>query len=77
MIYVFYTAFKQSSSRYIDHIVCRARLRVGETELLNFLFGVYACVSVSVSLSVDTILSPQLLIQFSRDVNETFQLMFP
>ena len=27
--------------------------------------------------SVDTILSPQLLLQFSKDFDETFQLLFP
>ena len=27
--------------------------------------------------SVDTLLSPQLLLQFSRDFDETFQLLFP
>ena len=31
----------------------------------------------SVCPSVDTILSPQLLLQLSRDFNETFQLLFP
>ena len=31
----------------------------------------------SVRPSVDTILSPQLLLQFSRDFDETFQLLFP
>ena len=27
--------------------------------------------------SIDTILSPQLLLQFSRDFDEAFQLLFP
>ena len=31
----------------------------------------------SVRPSVDTILTPQLLLQFSRDFDETFQLLFP
>ena len=31
----------------------------------------------SVCPSVDTILSPQLLLQFLRDFDETFQLLFP
>ena len=31
----------------------------------------------SIRPSVDTILSPQLLLQFSRDFDETFQLLFP
>ena len=30
-----------------------------------------------VRLSVDKILSPQLPLQFSRDFDETFQLLFP
>ena len=34
-------------------------------------------VSQSVRLSVDTILSPQLPLQVSRDFDETFQLLFP
>ena len=28
-------------------------------------------------LSVDTIMSPHLILQFSRDFDETFQLLFP
>ena len=31
----------------------------------------------SIRPSVDTILSPQVLVQFSRDIDETFQLLLP
>ena len=60
---------------------CRARAccacsRCGWGDVWTFLFSSSDVSRPSVRPSVDTILSPHLLLQFSRDFDETFQLLF-
>ena len=60
-----------SFSRFINRSSCLRNSSYSFQGILTIVMG------SSVRPSVDTSLSPQLLLQFSRDFDETFQLLFP